>query len=166
MPETFKSTSKCRDYLHNVHSNALIDTQLDSLVSLGARPLGIEQGTSCPLYREFLASFNQYQRHVSGHQQQLPLFALPLLDSTIKDEPDSEPSNIDEVNVELEDFSASGIAIKELAAGDSDAVFQYPSGWRPERTTPNHERPIAADGVRLYQQSVSTYNIRFQRLQE
>lgn len=95
---TFRSSSECRDHLTRAHPGSLPTDDLDALVKLAAQPLEIKDGIPCPICgdNETLRSEKQYRKHVSRHQEQLSLFALPRTsadeeggtesDSTIEDE--------------------------------------------------------------------------------
>lgn len=94
----FSSASKCREHLASMHPGSIPASQVDAMISLGARPLGPEDGIRCPLCQEPLSSFKQYQRHVGRHQEQLALFALPHLDS-MEEEGESDEQDAGESDI-------------------------------------------------------------------
>jgi len=63
------------------------------MANLSARPLRAGGGINCPLCGEPLASFEQYERHVGRHQEQLALFSLPSI----------EPNDIKKSTMEVSD---------------------------------------------------------------
>ncbi|KLU86153.1 hypothetical protein MAPG_05172 [Magnaporthiopsis poae ATCC 64411] len=73
------SPSAYRSHLSKAHPSSLAQGDIDALVRLAAQPLDIEAGIPCPLCSdgEILRSKKEYRRHVSRHQEQLSLFALP-----------------------------------------------------------------------------------------
>ena len=77
---TFPSVSACQEHIAQRHLGAYQASEIGVLIRLGAKPLGLTEGISCPLCRDLLRSAQQYQHHVGRHQEQLALFALPIVE--------------------------------------------------------------------------------------
>jgi uncharacterized C2H2 Zn-finger protein len=74
---TFTSLKDVTAHLTLAHSAALTSTNFKSLLSICERTKPADDSAECPLCNEILGNFNQYQRHVGRHQEDLALFTLP-----------------------------------------------------------------------------------------
>lgn len=74
---TFTSLEEVTAHLTLAHSEVVTSASLKNLLSVCERPKPADDSAECPLCKERLGNFKQYQRHVGRHQEDLALFALP-----------------------------------------------------------------------------------------
>ncbi|KAH7239363.1 hypothetical protein BKA59DRAFT_558702 [Fusarium tricinctum] len=73
---TFISLESVVAHLTQVHSEAVTMASFKSLLSICEKPKPVDDSAECPLCKEILNSFEQYQRHVAYHQEDLALVTL------------------------------------------------------------------------------------------
>ncbi|UNI16895.1 hypothetical protein JDV02_003285 [Purpureocillium takamizusanense] len=89
----FLSVSECQEHLTQSHPGPVQADKMIALIELGAQPLDLSEGIACPLCGDSLKSAQQYRHHVGRHQEQLALFALPIVgsnDDAVVDEGDAD----------------------------------------------------------------------------
>lgn len=74
---TFTSLEEVVAHLTQVHSAAVSSANFKSLLSICEKPKPADDSAECPLCKEALDSFEQYQRHIAHHQEDLALFTIP-----------------------------------------------------------------------------------------
>ncbi|CAJ0548531.1 Ff.00g021440.m01.CDS01 [Fusarium sp. VM40] len=74
---SFTSLEGMVAHLTQVHSVAVTSANFKGLLSICEKPKPTEDSAECPLCKETLESFDQYQRHIAHHQEDLALFTLP-----------------------------------------------------------------------------------------
>lgn len=115
---TFKSASQSIEHVQTQHQNMIRDDQIDILVKLSSRPLGESAEVTCELCSETLSSLKNYRRHVGRHQQQLALFALPMVD-----EPDAERGQTNQQQDSDSDTEAEADSNDETKAESKDKTI-------------------------------------------
>ncbi|KAJ3950394.1 uncharacterized protein N0V96_001538 [Colletotrichum fioriniae] len=113
-----ESASQSIEHVQTQHQNMIRDDQIDILVKLSSRPLGESAEVTCELCSETLSSLKNYRRHVGRHQQQLALFALPMVD-----EPDAERGQTNQQQDSDSDTEAEADSNDETKAESKDKTI-------------------------------------------
>ncbi|KAI3322270.1 hypothetical protein HD806DRAFT_144170 [Xylariaceae sp. AK1471] len=127
---TFDSASSFKDHMAKAHSEAFPASQMDSVAKLSERPIDLEKGVDCPICDHPLKSTKQYQQHVGAHQEQLSLFALPILGKDEGLDDDSDQSKNKERKDEPDAYSEESKDFDEKAPVEFtdpvDRKFSFP----------------------------------------
>ncbi|KAH8890590.1 hypothetical protein GQ53DRAFT_613633, partial [Thozetella sp. PMI_491] len=79
--QSFSSIELCAAHLRQEHLEEMVQVETELRIKLAARPLDATKGVACPFCGSKLTSLETYGRHVGRNQQNLSLFALPLVDA-------------------------------------------------------------------------------------
>jgi hypothetical protein len=151
--DTFAYLEGMVAHLTHVHSVAVTSASFRTLLSVCEKPKPTDDSAECPLCKETVDSFDQYQRHIAHHQEDLALFTLP-----------QHSGNDDEMSDDIEDDEQTEAKQGETGGGDKfdaqDIPLESPSRIIPGDQKSFSDHSSTGTGARKVKQHLGSEAIK------